>query len=168
MSFYDVITLRHSLAEHPGVRGGGGISEHGVLFNGGPIMMHMSGTGNTCIQQIYVYSVHHIHSPSWNSSPLNTCFFFIIVVLFFCNHEIFDFRFFYESVSPKPLSIPLGPFRIFSKIRGDIRSSRCTTFVVNNARWQMKKSSIRKDYFFGTPLYCRINKWINFSLQVHF
>ncbi len=24
-------------------------------------------------------------------------------------HEIFDFLFFYESVSPKPLSIPLGP-----------------------------------------------------------
>ncbi len=29
--------------------------------------------------------------------------------------------FFHESVSPGPLSIPLGPFRIFSKIRGDIR-----------------------------------------------
>jgi hypothetical protein len=42
-------------------------------------------------------------------------------------HEIFDFRFFYESVSPRPLSIPLGPFRIFSKIRGDIRKCRCTT-----------------------------------------
>jgi hypothetical protein len=30
-------------------------------------------------------------------------------------HEIFDFWFFYESVSPKPLSIPLGSFWIFSK-----------------------------------------------------
>ncbi len=39
--------------------------------------------------------------------------------------------FFHESVSPKPLSISLGPFRIFSKIRGDIRSSRCTTGVVD-------------------------------------
>ncbi len=39
-------------------------------------------------------------------------------------HDIFDFWFFHESVSPKPLSIPLGPFRIFSKIHGDIRSSR--------------------------------------------
>jgi hypothetical protein len=29
-------------------------------------------------------------------------------------HEIFDFRFFHESVSPKPLSLPLGPFQIFS------------------------------------------------------
>jgi hypothetical protein len=29
--------------------------------------------------------------------------------------------FFHESVSPQPQSIPLGPFRIFSKIRGDIR-----------------------------------------------
>jgi hypothetical protein len=25
-------------------------------------------------------------------------------------HDIFDFRFFHESVSPKSLSIPLGPF----------------------------------------------------------
>jgi hypothetical protein len=30
-------------------------------------------------------------------------------------HEIFDFKFFHESVSPKPLSIPLGPFEIFFK-----------------------------------------------------
>ncbi len=36
-------------------------------------------------------------------------------------HEIFDFRFFHESVSPKPPSVPLGPFWIFSKILGDIR-----------------------------------------------
>ncbi len=35
-------------------------------------------------------------------------------------YEIFDLRFFHESVSPRPISIPLGPFRIFSKIRGDI------------------------------------------------
>jgi hypothetical protein len=42
-------------------------------------------------------------------------------------HEIFCFWFFHESVSPQPQSIPLGPFQIFSKIRGDIRKSRCTT-----------------------------------------
>jgi hypothetical protein len=42
-------------------------------------------------------------------------------------YEIFAFGFFHESVSPKPLSIPLGPFRFFLKIRGDIRSSRLTT-----------------------------------------
>ncbi len=29
--------------------------------------------------------------------------------------------FFHKSVSPGPLSIPLGPFKIFLKIRGDIR-----------------------------------------------
>ncbi len=37
-----------------------------------------------------------------------------------------DFRplvFFMNQFPPKPLSIPLGPFRFFSKIRGDIRSS---------------------------------------------
>jgi hypothetical protein len=35
--------------------------------------------------------------------------------------EIFDFRFFHESVSPGPLSIPLGPFQFFMKTCGDIR-----------------------------------------------
>jgi hypothetical protein len=44
-------------------------------------------------------------------------------------HEIFCFRFFHESPSPKPLKITLGSFRIFLKIRGDIRTSRCTTGV---------------------------------------
>jgi hypothetical protein len=47
-----------------------------------------------------------------------------------------DFRllvFFHESYSPQPQSIPLGPFRIFSKIRGDIRSSRLTTGVVDTS-----------------------------------
>jgi hypothetical protein len=45
-----------------------------------------------------------------------------------------DFRllvFFHESVSPKHLSIPLRPFIIFSKIRGDILGSRRTTGVVD-------------------------------------
>ncbi len=44
-------------------------------------------------------------------------------------HEIFCFWFFYESVSPHPQSILFGPFRIFSKIRGDIRKSRFTTGI---------------------------------------
>jgi hypothetical protein len=37
--------------------------------------------------------------------------------------------FFDESVSPQPQSIALGPFRIFSKIRGDNRKPRCTTGI---------------------------------------
>ncbi len=36
-------------------------------------------------------------------------------------HEIFDFRFFHETVSPRPPSIQSEPFWIFSKIRRDIR-----------------------------------------------
>ena len=40
-------------------------------------------------------------------------------------------------------SIPLQPFRIFSKIRGDIRGSRCTTGV-NDTGGKWKKSSSRK------------------------
>ncbi len=42
-------------------------------------------------------------------------------------HKIFASGFFHESVPPQPQSIPLRPFRIFSKIRGDIHKSRCTT-----------------------------------------
>jgi hypothetical protein len=49
--------------------------------------------------------------------------------------------FLHESVSPKPLSIPLGPFRIFSKIRGDIRCPRFATGVVDTGG-KCKKSSI--------------------------
>ncbi len=58
-------------------------------------------------------------------------------------HEIFCFWFFSSSVSPQPQSIPLGPFRIFSKICRDILSSRLTTSVVDTGgKW--KKSLIRK------------------------
>ncbi len=42
-------------------------------------------------------------------------------------HEIFCFWFFINQFPPQ--SIPLGPFRIFLKIRGDISKSRCTTGV---------------------------------------
>ncbi len=43
--------------------------------------------------------------------------------------RFFASGFFHESVSPKPLSILLGPFRIFSKIRRYIRRSRLTTGI---------------------------------------
>jgi hypothetical protein len=64
--------------------------------------------------------------------------------------RFFASGFFRESISPKPLIIPLGPFQIFSKIRGDIRSSRFATGV-NETGDKWKKSSIRKMFmiFFG-------------------
>ncbi len=46
--------------------------------------------------------------------------------------------FFHESVSPRPLSILLGPLRIFTKIRGDIRNFVClpvSTTPAINYRW---------------------------------
>ncbi len=46
--------------------------------------------------------------------------------------------FLHGSVFPKPLIIPLGPFRIFSKIRRDIRKV--------HQRWQMEKSSIKTNF----------------------
>jgi hypothetical protein len=51
-------------------------------------------------------------------------------------HGIFDFWFFHESVSPKALSILLGPFRILSKIRGDIYKTRYTTGINDTGAWQ--------------------------------
>ncbi len=58
-------------------------------------------------------------------------------------HEIFWLLFFSRISFPLPQSIPLRPFRIFSKIRGDIRNSRFATGV-NNTGGKWKKSSIRK------------------------
>ncbi len=46
-------------------------------------------------------------------------------------HEILSFKFFYKSVSPGPLSVPLGPFGMFLKIRGDIRESMFISGVDN-------------------------------------
>ncbi len=43
--------------------------------------------------------------------------------------RFFASDFFHESVSPPPQSIPFRPFQIFSKIRGDIRESWCTTCI---------------------------------------
>ncbi len=77
--------------------------------------------------------------------------------------------FFHQSVSPQPQCIPVGPFRIFSKIRGDIRSSLLTTGVVDTGgKW--KKSFNQKNFnnFVGTPLDSRDNIYIHFCLQVHF
>jgi hypothetical protein len=54
--------------------------------------------------------------------------------------------FFHESVSPKPMSIPLGPFRIFSKIRVDISQLK-VHHRRRLHRWQIKKSSIIKVLF---------------------
>ena len=84
-------------------------------------------------------------------------------------HEIFCFWFFHQSVSPQPQSIPFGPFRIFSKIREDIRRSRLTTGVVDTGgKW--KKSSIRKllIILLVTPLDSRGYTYIHFCLQVNF
>ncbi len=71
--------------------------------------------------------------------------------------------FFMDKFPESPLIIPLGPFRIFSKIRGDIRSSRFATSV-------NEKIFNQKNYnnFFGTPLDSRVYIYINFCLQGHF
>jgi hypothetical protein len=42
--------------------------------------------------------------------------------------------FFHESVSPQPQSIPLRPFRFFSKIRGDIRQGSTPVSMTPEAK----------------------------------
>jgi hypothetical protein len=72
---------------------------------------------------------------------------------------------FMNQFPPQPQSIPLRPFRIFSKIRGDIRSSRFATGV-----WQMEKIFNLKNFhnFVWSPFGSRRNIHINFCLQVNF
>jgi hypothetical protein len=73
--------------------------------------------------------------------------------------------FLHGSVSPKPLIIPSGRFQIFS-IRGYIRSSRCTTGVVDTGGKHLQSEKFL--LFFLTPLGSRVSILINAFLQVHF
>ncbi len=71
--------------------------------------------------------------------------------------------FFINQFPPSPRVSHLDRFEFFSKIRGDIRSSRLTTGV------QMKKIFNQKicNNFVVTPLDSRVNTYIHFCLQVH-
>ncbi len=84
-------------------------------------------------------------------------------------HEIFDFRFFHKSVSPKPLRIPLGSFRIFFE-----NSRRYSQLKICHRRqwhrWQMQNIFDHKsfNYLLWTPLGSIVNLQKHFCLQVHF
>jgi hypothetical protein len=56
-------------------------------------------------------------------------------------HTIFASGFFHKPSSPKPLKLTIGSFRLFSKIRGDIRKTRCT-FGINNTGRQLKVAKL--------------------------
>ncbi len=59
--------------------------------------------------------------------------------------------FFHESVSPRSLSTPLGPFRIFSKIRGDLSSVSRENFLAMHFFHILLRAYL-------CPLYtCRLN-----------
>ncbi len=95
--------------------------------------------------------------------------FFALLYLKGQYHEIFCFWFFYESVSPQPQSIPLGPFQIFSKSHADIRSSRLTTGVADTGgKWKKIFNQKNFNNLVGTPLDSRVNIYVHFCLQVHF
>ncbi len=76
-------------------------------------------------------------------------------------HEIFDFRFFTWISFPQA---PFRPFQIFSKVRIDKRSSRCTTSVVDTGgKWKKILNQKSFHYFFWTPLGIRVSIYINVS-----
>ncbi len=87
MPFYDVITLRHSLAEHPGVRGVGGISEHGVLFNGDPLWCIWAAP-EIPVYNKYMYTVYttYILLPGivllWTPPFLSSYFYYSVTTRF--------------------------------------------------------------------------------------
>ncbi len=96
------------------------------------------------------YSAHtvlysQIFPKSINVSIISSCRCGFSASFFFKGqcHEIFNIRLFHESVSPKPLRMPLRLFQFFLQICGDIHSSRHTNSVIDiSGKW--KKSSIRK------------------------
>jgi hypothetical protein len=84
-------------------------------------------------------------------------------------HEIFCFWFFYESVSPQPpQSVPLGPFRIFPKIRGDIRKSRAWGKMIHEKNqkskisWQCPFKRVKIVYTYTYTLYIVVNKKLRY------
>jgi hypothetical protein len=96
-------------------------------------------------------------------------------------HKIFCFRFFScESSSSKPLKITVGSFQIFSKIRGDIHMSRCTTgsnntsgkFSTSTAAWQYRRQICRRcqrrqSQIMGTILNSR-NLKVNLKKKIYY
>ncbi len=71
---------------------------------------------------------------------------------------------FHKSVSPKPL---IRPFQIFPKIRGDIRSSRFATGVVDTGgKW--KKSSIRIFFMISFGHLYVVELAYRYFFQAHF
>jgi hypothetical protein len=81
--------------------------------------------------------------PRWYETRENPCFGQQMTTVFKRGSvtRFFAFGFFHESVSPKPLIMPIGPFQIFLKIRGDLCSSRFPTGVVDTGgKWQKSSS----------------------------
>jgi hypothetical protein len=64
---------------------------------------------------------------------------------------------FHESVSPKPLRIPLGPFKFFPKIHGDIHTDQddTTGVIVTSGKWKNSQSE-GFNFFVWTSLSIRV------------
>jgi hypothetical protein len=82
-----------------------------------------------------------------------------------------------HAPSPKPLKITLGSFQIFSKIRGDIRKSRCTTGVndtvgkfatgVNDTGGKLPPVSTTSEANFATSSACVVDTGGKFATGVN-
>jgi hypothetical protein len=81
-------------------------------------------------------------------------------------HEIFDFKLFHESVSPGPLSNPVRPFRIFSKIRWNISNNNY--FFIQSLSVRNRKNGIPLFYFIFLAHFKQFTMKIYFPLSLFF
>ncbi len=72
-------------------------------------------------------------------------------------HKIFDFRFFHESVSPKHLSIPLGPFRFLRKFAEIFVAQGAPTVSLTPVADEKSLQSENFSLFFMDTFGCKAN-----------
>ncbi len=71
-----------------------------------------------------------------------------------------SFGFFHESVSPRPLSIPLGLIQIFTKICGDIHNFVFIAGVVKGMSVTRKRGGSRRWQMIGIGLRPRRSRFV--------
>jgi hypothetical protein len=75
------------------------------------------------VQEQYIFPEYTVLHSAQRNGPLRNSVTIFLPLVFFMN----------QFLSPQPQRIPLGPFRIFSKIRGDIFASQGAPLVTNFA-----------------------------------
>ncbi len=83
-------------------------------------------------------------------------------------HEIFDFRFFSWFSFPQAPEYTVRAILNFPKICDDVRSQGAPLVSLTLVTMEKFFNQENVNYFVWTPLGSRVNKYINFCLEVHF